>query len=129
MLADAQGKGVATLFPTLCKRSHLAVANTSGSVSGPNPSFCRVGWRGGRLAGGTQKGETSAPRVNVTLLGAEGWGEGVAGRLVPPGGASAGLRGKDAPGPKRLARWPYATPATLSPTPHVSREEAVAARP
>lgn len=81
------------------------------------------------MAGGTQKGETSAPRVNVTLLGAEGWGEGVAGRLVPPGGASAGLRGKDAPGPKRLARWPHATPATLSPTPHVSREEAVAARP
>lgn len=81
------------------------------------------------MAGGTQKGETSAPRVSVTLLRTEGWREGVVGRLVPPGGASAGLRGKDAPGPKQQAGSPHATPATLSPAPHVSREEAVAARP
>lgn len=51
------------------------------------------------------------------------------GRLGPPRGASAGLRGKDAPGPRQLARSPHAAPATLPPAPHVPREEAAAARP
>lgn len=91
VVEDARGEGDATLFLRLCKRSHLAVANTGGVVSGPNPSVCRRGVArgggGGRLAEGL-RGEKPPLRGSVSpSWGRRGGEKGSWGGWVRPGGA------------------------------------------
>lgn len=106
------------------------MVNTTGWFQGRIPAFVAAGWRGGwgAIGGGTQKGETSARRLSVSLLGTEGWGEGVVGRLgSPPRGRVRRPPREGCPRTEAAVSPPHAVPATFSPAPHVPREEAAAA--
>lgn len=130
IVADAWGKGDATLFLGLCKRSHLAVGNCRGSVQGRVPALVIAGWReegGLTREGGYSKERNLRSPALCRPPGDWGRGDGVVGWLSPPRGASTGRGRKDAPGRQQLSRWPRAAPSDSSPAFHFPWEEAAAA--
>lgn len=102
VLADAQGKGDATLFSRLREQSHLAVAETRGSVSGPSPHSCRGLARGTGGVGGVLGSEKPPLPGFVSPSWGRREGRGGRGAFGSARGELTDPRGQDAPERRQL---------------------------